>query len=78
MSQIPDNSKVIIDASKTINIHEDVQEIIKEFEENAQYRNIELELIDVNSVKIGNQGKIVQKVLAENGHKIDSKKAVLN
>ncbi len=37
---IPDNTKVIIDASKSIDIHQDVIEIIEEFEINATERNI--------------------------------------
>jgi len=42
---IPDNSKVTIDAAKSINIHHDVIEIIEEFEVNAKQRNIEVEII---------------------------------
>ena len=43
---IPDNSKVTIDASKSINIHHDVIEIIEEFQINAVSRNIEVKVID--------------------------------
>jgi MFS superfamily sulfate permease-like transporter len=46
LSQIPEGSKVIIDASKTINIHHDVIEIIEEYESQAQYKNIQLKVID--------------------------------
>jgi len=43
---IPENSKVTIDASSSINIHHDVIEIIEEFQVNAVSRNIEVEIID--------------------------------
>ncbi len=66
LSQIPDGAKVIIDASKTINIDQDVLEIIEEFKTNAQYRDIELELIEVGSVNIENQVKVVEHALANN------------
>ncbi len=42
---IPNESKVTIDASKSINIHHDVIEIIEEFEVNAKERNIEVDII---------------------------------
>lgn len=42
---IPDNSKVIIDASQTSYIHFDVQEILKDFLESTEERNIESKLI---------------------------------
>ena len=66
LSQIPDGSKVIIDASKSIHIDQDVVEIIEEFKTNAEYRDIELELIEFNSINIKNQAKEVQHALANN------------
>ncbi|MBX2844977.1 MAG: SulP family inorganic anion transporter [Saprospiraceae bacterium] len=50
---IPDNSKVVIDASQSIDIHQDVLEIIDEFEINAQERNIEVELVERKVRPIG-------------------------
>lgn len=66
LSQIPDGTKVIIDASKSIHIDHDVIEIIEEFKTNAEYRDIELELIDVESVEIKNQTRKVERALANN------------
>ena len=43
---IPDNSHVTIDASKSINIHHNVIEIIEEFEVNAKERNVDVKIID--------------------------------
>jgi len=49
---IPDNSKVTIDASNSINIHTDVIEIIDEFEINAVDRNITVNIIERNKKSI--------------------------
>jgi MFS superfamily sulfate permease-like transporter len=66
LSQIPDGTKVIIDASKSINIDQDVIEIIDEFKTNTVYRDIELELIDFTTGGIKNQVKEVENALANN------------
>lgn len=60
LSQIPDGAKVIIDASKSVHIDHDVVEIIEEFQTNAAYRNIDLELIEFESVKLKNQAKVIE------------------
>jgi MFS superfamily sulfate permease-like transporter len=46
-NDIPDNTSVLIDASKTHFIHHDVCEIIEDFRVNAETRNIEVEVIDL-------------------------------
>lgn len=66
LSQIPDGAKVIIDASKSINIDQDVIEIIEEFQTNAEYRDIELELIEFESVELKNPILQVEHALANN------------
>ncbi len=63
LTQIPDGAKVIIDASRSINIDHDVVEIIEEFQTNAKFRDIELELIEFESVDIKNQVKKVEHAL---------------
>jgi MFS superfamily sulfate permease-like transporter len=45
LKNIPDDTKVIIDASKTKNIHPDVLEIIEDFRLNALTRDVQVELI---------------------------------
>ncbi|MEM6320145.1 MAG: SulP family inorganic anion transporter [Bacteroidota bacterium] len=45
LNQIPDNTKVIIDASRSIEIDKDVVEIISDFKQGAQYKDIEVEFI---------------------------------
>lgn len=52
ISHLPPNSKVVIDASKSINIDKDVIEIINDFRETAVYKNIELEIIEMYSTEI--------------------------
>ncbi|MBK8563278.1 MAG: SulP family inorganic anion transporter [Saprospiraceae bacterium] len=44
LDHIPENSKVEIDATKSVHIDYDVYEIIREFEEKAKMRNIDLTL----------------------------------
>jgi len=66
LSQIPDGSKVIIDASKSINIDHDVIEIIDEFETNAQYRDIDLEIIERKIKSLTNQAKEIEYAFSNN------------
>ena len=49
LDSIPNDSNVIIDASKTSFIHFDVQEILENFLESAKERNIELKLVKLFS-----------------------------
>jgi len=49
--QIPNNTHVVIDASKTWYMHYDVTEIIEDFKSNALSRGIELEVIDLYAHK---------------------------
>jgi len=51
LESIPENSKVIIDASKSKAIAYDVIELIKEFQVSAKAKNIVVEKIDLNSSK---------------------------
>ncbi len=66
LSQIPDGSKVIIDASKSINIDFDVIEIIEEFEVNARHRDIDLTIIERERKGVHNQGKALEHALVNN------------
>ena len=73
LSQIPDGSKVIIDASKSINIDFDVIEIIDEFEVNAKVRDIDLTIIERERKGVTNQVKEVQHAIINNLLPIDGK-----
>ena len=57
LSQIPDDSNVIIDASRSINIDQDVIEIIEDFEINAHYRSIAVKVISRRNPALPNQVK---------------------
>ncbi len=46
LNHLPENSKVILDASKSVNIDQDVIEIIEDFKANARFKNIDLEIIE--------------------------------
>ena len=60
LTQIPDGSKVVIDASKSINIDYDVLEIIDEFEINAKHRDIDLTIIERERTTVNNQVSAVE------------------
>ncbi len=65
LSQVPDGSKIIIDASKSINICQDVIEIIQEFKTSAEYRNIQVEIKKREKRGVKNQRKAVEFALNE-------------
>ncbi len=66
LTQIPDGSKVVIDASKSINIDHDVIEIIEEFETNCKYRNIDLQIIERKLKGVDNQAPKLEKAIKNN------------
>lgn len=51
LDHLPPNSDVIIDASRSVNIDDDVLEIIEEFKQAAAYKNIRLETIGLEKHK---------------------------
>lgn len=73
LSQIPDGSKVVIDASKSINIDFDVIEIIDEFEENAKHRDIDLTIIERQKKGVNNQVTEVEHALINKITPIDGR-----
>lgn len=48
LSTVPENSKLIIDASRSIDVDSDVIEIIDDFESQAKFKNIDLQIIERN------------------------------
>lgn len=46
LNHIPENSKLVIDASQSVEIDQDVLEIIEDFKANAAFKNIDLQIID--------------------------------
>jgi MFS superfamily sulfate permease-like transporter len=63
LSQLPNDSKVIIDASKSINIDLDVVEIIEEFEVNAKHRGIDLTIVERKRKGVANQVNEVENII---------------
>jgi MFS superfamily sulfate permease-like transporter len=48
LDHVAPNSEVVIDASRSVNIDDDVLEIIQDFRSNAKYKNIKLTTIDLD------------------------------
>ncbi len=66
LNALPEGSRVVIDASKTINVDHDVVEIIEDFKINAKFKNIELDIIELESVELSDQIKEVEHAIANN------------
>jgi MFS superfamily sulfate permease-like transporter len=66
LNQIPDNAKVTIDASNTVTIDQDVLDIIYDFEENAESRNIDVQLIGLPLGHTPDQKKVFNEVITTN------------
>lgn len=48
LDELPDNSNLIIDGTRTINVHPDVLEIIKDFRDSASTRGVDIEVINLD------------------------------
>ncbi|MEQ8906914.1 SulP family inorganic anion transporter [Ekhidna sp.] len=48
VSHLPDDSDITIDASRSHSIHPDILEILEDFKQNAEYRNIKLNIIGLD------------------------------
>lgn len=65
LGQVPNGSKIVIDASRSINICHDVIELIEEFKTSAQYRDIEVIIKEREKKGVENQRKAVEFALKE-------------
>jgi MFS superfamily sulfate permease-like transporter len=63
LREIPDSSRVIIDASKSLYIDKDIYEVLEEFRQLAYFRGIDLELKDVVP-----DGESLEKLVAGSSH----------
>jgi len=66
LNSIPDGRKVIIDASKSIDIHQDVIDIMDEFMINAKDRNIEVEFKDRQTRTHSSPVKMLESIFTKN------------
>jgi MFS superfamily sulfate permease-like transporter len=72
LNHLPSNSTVIIDASQTINIDEDVREIILDFKKTAELRNIDLTIVSRKQKGMpASPVKLLQEVVV-NGNGMDN------
>ena len=55
LAELPDGSDVVLDARKTINMDNDVFEIIEEFVQGAEHRSIAVEVLELESNGVSNQ-----------------------
>ncbi|MEM6737681.1 MAG: SulP family inorganic anion transporter [Bacteroidota bacterium] len=65
VAHVPDNATVVIDASRSHYIHPDIIEIIADFQKNAEYRNITIEMKGFNDIGTQNQVKEMKKIAKE-------------
>lgn len=60
---LPANSQVIIDASRSRNIHYDIMELIRDFQVGSKQKNIELRLVGFNEEDSGNAPEQLKAVI---------------
>ncbi len=54
LGSVPEGARVVIDASRSMNVDHDVYEIIKDFEKRAAVENIDLEIIGISTLRRSN------------------------
>jgi MFS superfamily sulfate permease-like transporter len=60
LNTIPEGSKITIDASKSVSIDFDIVEVIRDFETNAQFKGIQVEIINLEPKVPENQFKRIK------------------
>ena len=65
VAHIPDNTSILIDATRSHYIHPDIIEIIEDFQKNAEYRNITIETKGFDTMGTQNQVKELKKITKE-------------
>jgi len=73
LNHLPDDSKVIIDGSKTAYMDHDIIETITDFEQNAKHRNIDLELIGIQTKSGENQHKRFSSIIIDGNNEPEKK-----
>jgi MFS superfamily sulfate permease-like transporter len=70
LNHLPDHSKVILDATNTVTIDLDVLEIIRDFKESTQYKDIDLKLVGFDGRKkaVNHVHDLVARVKNGNGN----------
>ena len=65
LKELPEDAKVIIDATRTQTIDYDVIEIFEDFKENAKFKNIELTFKNFDVRKYENPGIVLKNAVVE-------------
>lgn len=66
LKEVEPGSKLVIDASDTVHIDQDVIDIFHDFETNAKFQNVEVERVDfVNEAKSGDQPARIRRATDE-------------
>jgi MFS superfamily sulfate permease-like transporter len=73
LTELPDDSLVMIDASKTVSIHPDVIEIISNFEATAEHRNISVKWTGLVQEKNKNAQNSLYKTMKKHKKIIETK-----
>ncbi len=78
LKNLPENSKVIIDASHTINLDYDVIDILFDFKENAKYKHTELTFIGIDPETMELQSGKKELLKKNGGSKPKEKEGIKN
>ncbi|MDW3652563.1 MAG: SulP family inorganic anion transporter [Bacteroidia bacterium] len=65
LDEIPQNTRLVIDASRSVSIDHDVKEIIMEFKDKAKLNNIDLTIIGIGNGSQNNARNEVRKAIRE-------------
>jgi len=67
LAAVPEGSRVVIDASRSVNIDHDVYEIIRDFEQRAVADNIDLTIKGLSGLRFDNDAMHrIEALMAEN------------
>ena len=65
LKELPENSKVIIDATRTQTIDYDVLEIFEDFKQNAAFKNIDLKFLNFNQKASENPAELLKNAVQQ-------------
>jgi MFS superfamily sulfate permease-like transporter len=65
LKELPENSKVIIDASRTQTIDHDVMEIFEDFKQNAAFKNIDLHFLNFDKKTTENPAELLKNAVQQ-------------
>ncbi len=66
LNHLPDSSKIVIDGTRVTSIHPDILEMLEDFKHNAETKNIDFEVIGLESNRKTNTVKTFKEVVKDN------------